>query len=161
MVDDERKARSLGADAYLTKPVAREALLRELGRVSAPGEARLALIIDDDAAARYVIRRSLRRSMRFEEARDGPSGLAMAMRCNPGVIFLDISMPGMQGDELLGRLKADPGTKDIPVIVVTSHELDGPLRDRLEGHAHAILYKKDISIESMEHAMAGIGAMGP
>ena len=156
MVDDERKARSLGADAYLTKPVAREALLRELERVSMTGESKLALIIDDDAAARYVIRRSLRRSMRFEEARDGPSGLALAMRCNPGVIFLDISMPGMHGDELLGRLKADPGTRDIPVIVVTSHEVDAPMRSRLEG-AHAIIYKKDISIESMEHALAGIG----
>ena len=160
MVDDERKARSLGADAYFAKPVAREALLRELERVTSPGEARLALIIDDDAAARYVIRRSLRRSMKFEEARDGPSGLAMAMTCNPGVIFLDISMPGMHGDEVLGRLKADPGTSHIPVVVVTSHELDAGLRARLEGQAHCILYKKDISIESMEHALAGIGAAG-
>jgi signal transduction histidine kinase/CheY-like chemotaxis protein len=158
MVDDERKARSLGADAYLNKPVSREALLRELAIVSAAGESKLALIIDDDAAARYVIRRSLRRAMRFEEARDGPSGLALAMSCNPGVIFLDISMPGMHGDEVLGRLKADPGTRHIPVIVVTSHELDTGMRTRLEGQAHAIIYKKDISIESMEHALAGIGA---
>ena len=156
MVDDERKALSLGADAYFTKPVAREALLRELERVSTGGESSTALIIDDDAAARYVIRRSLRRSMKFEEARDGPSGLALAMRCNPGVIFLDLSMPGMHGDEVLGRLKANPGTAHIPVVVVTSHELDAVLRTRLESQAHAILYKKDISIESMEHALAGI-----
>jgi CheY-like chemotaxis protein len=126
--------------------------------VSTTGESKLALIIDDDAAARYVIRRSLRRSMRFEEARDGPSGLALAMRCNPGVIFLDISMPGMHGDELLGRLKAYPGTRHIPVIIVTSHELDAGMRTRLAEQAHAIIYKKDISIESMEHALAGIPA---
>ena len=96
--------------------------------------------------------------MRFEEARDGPSGLALAVSTRPGVIFLDISMPGMNGDEVLGRLKANPGTAHIPVVIVTSHELDADLRGRLEARAHAILYKKDISIESMEHALAGIGA---
>ena len=98
--------------------------------------------------------------MKFEEARDGPSGLALAMSCNPGVIFLDLSMPGMHGDEVLGRLKADPGTSHIPVVVVTSHELDAALRVRLEGQAHAIIYKKDISVESMEHTLAGLGAAG-
>ena len=152
-VGDKRKAMSLGADAYFDKPVAREALLAELERITARRERGLALIIDDDAAARYVIRRSLRRAMKFEEARDGPSGLALAATCHPGVIFLDLSMPGMHGDEVLGRLKSNPGTADIPVILVTSHEVDTALRGRLEGRAHAILHKKDLSMETLERTL--------
>src|SRR6185436_5291488 len=74
-VGDARKALSLGADAYFEKPLGRDALIHELERLTARRERGLALIIDDDAAARYVIRRSLRRAMKFEEARDGPSGL--------------------------------------------------------------------------------------
>ncbi|MEP7069131.1 MAG: ATP-binding protein [Usitatibacter sp.] len=151
--EDERKAYSLGADVYFAKPIAREALLAALERVCASGGERLALIIDDDDAARYVIRRSLRAPMKFEEARDGASGLAMASRLQPGVIFLDLSMPGMRGDEVLEHLRADPGTSHIPVIVVTSHEIDSALRTRLESHARAILRKGDLSVESLAGAL--------
>jgi signal transduction histidine kinase/CheY-like chemotaxis protein len=154
--DDERKALSLGADAYLAKPVAREPLLAALERVTARGAEQLALIIDDDDAARYVIRRSLRRPMKFEEARDGPTGLALASRCQPGVIFLDLSMPGMRGDEVLDRLQADPGTAHIPVVVVTSHDVDSALRLRLQGHARAILHKKDLSVETLAETLDAI-----
>jgi signal transduction histidine kinase/CheY-like chemotaxis protein len=154
--EDRRKAMSLGADAYFDKPLERDALISTLERISARSATGLALIIDDDAAARYVIRRSLRRTLKFEEARDGPSGLALAVTCRPRVIFLDLSMPGMNGDEVLGRLKADPGTANIPVIIVTSHEVDEGLRDRLGSRVHAILQKKDLSMETLEHALEGI-----
>ena len=157
---DERKALSLGADAYLAKPVERERLLRELERVGAREDEKVALIIDDDEAARYVLRRSLRARMKFQEARDGPSGLEAASRLRPQVIFLDLSMPGMNGDEVLDRLKADPLTAPIPVIIVTSHEIDAAQRERLAGNASAILQKKDLSIETLAQTMETISAGG-
>jgi CheY-like chemotaxis protein len=152
---DERKAYSLGADVFLDKPVTREKLLAALEKLTAAGTQQLGLIIDDDPAARYVIRRSVR-EMRFEEAKDGPAGLAAATRLRPEVIFLDMAMPGMRGDEVLERLKADPATRAIPVVVVTSHEIDDSLRSRLSGRARAILQKKDISIETLARALDGI-----
>jgi CheY-like chemotaxis protein len=149
------------AEEPVPPPVAPDAsepeILPELKRVTSSGDDRLALIIDDDDAARYVIRRSLRQPMRFEEARDGPSGLELAARCRPAVIFLDLSMPGMRGDEVLERLKADPDTAHIPVIVVTSHELDPALRARLESQARAIVYKSDLTVESLAFALDGAG----
>jgi CheY-like chemotaxis protein len=154
---DERKALSLGADAYLHKPVARETLLEALDRVVVRGPRGVALIIDDDETARYVIRRSVRQPMKFEEATDGVSGLAMASRVQPGVIFLDLAMPGMAGDEVLERLKSDPATADIPVIVITSQDIDAGLRTRLSGRARAILAKRDISAELLAQALDGIG----
>jgi len=159
---DERKALSLGADAYLAKPVTREALLAKLDQCARPdGEsAEVALIIDDDAAARYVIRRSVREAMRFEEAADGTAGLAAAVRMRPKVIFLDLSMPGMNGSEVLERLAQDPGTSNIPVVVVTSHELDDTLRQRLSLHARAIVQKKDLSVETLARALETIQQQG-
>jgi signal transduction histidine kinase/CheY-like chemotaxis protein len=154
---DARKAYALGADAYFDKPVVRDKLIAELDRLTAREEAeRLALIIDDDEAARYVIRRSVPPPVRFEEASDGQSGLAMAARMHPGVIFLDIGMPDMSGDEVLQRLKSDPGTAPIPVIVVTSHEIDDPLRERLAG-ASAILQKRELSVETLTRALVRLG----
>ena len=105
---DGRKAMSLGADAYFDKPVQREALLAKLEELASKRDSdHVALIIDDDPAARYVIRRSVR-GLRFEEASDGPTGIAAAARERPEVIFLDLSMPGMNGGEVLDRLAADP-----------------------------------------------------
>jgi signal transduction histidine kinase/CheY-like chemotaxis protein len=151
---DSRKALSLGADMYFDKPVTREQLLQALDQLcGARDGSRLALIIDDDEAARYVIRRSLRQPMRFEEAADGVSGLEAATRCHPGVIFLDLAMPGMKGDEVLERLRDDPQTAQIPVVVVTSHELDAAMRSKLSGHARAILQKKDLSVETLARAL--------
>jgi CheY-like chemotaxis protein len=153
---DERKALSLGADAYLAKPVDRARLVSELERVTARSGDHLALIIDDDEAARYVLRRSLRAPMKSQEAHDGPSGLAAASRLRPQVIFLDLSMPGMTGDEVLDRLKADPATAAIPVIIVTSMELDSTQRQRLGRQARAILHKKDLSIETLARTLDSI-----
>ena len=157
---EEGKALSLGADAFLQKPVGREALCAALERVAPRSAERVALIIDDDAAARYVIRHSVKRRMRFEEAGDGVSGLALASRVQPGVIFLDLAMPGMQGDEVLDRLKADPATAHIPVIVVTSGDVDPDLRGRLLGRARAIVNKREISAESLGRALDGIEPRG-
>jgi len=155
---EERKARSLGADAYLPKPVDRETLLSALARLAPVAPSRVALIIDDDEAARYVIRRSVREPMQFEEATDGASGLAAAARLAPGVIFLDLAMPGMPGDEVLERLAADPRTSAIPVIVVTSQEME-PTRDRrIRTRARAILQKRDLSVETVSATLEAIRA---
>jgi signal transduction histidine kinase/CheY-like chemotaxis protein len=153
---DGRKAMSLGADAHFDKPIARDDLLAALrGLTGARSEGHVALIIDDDPAARYVIRRSVRAPMRFEEASDGPEGIAAAARVRPEVIFLDLSMPGMNGSEVLDHLKADPQTAGIPVVIVTSHALDDGLRTRLE-HANAIVQKKDISVETLASTLEAI-----
>ncbi len=63
-------------------------------------------------------------------ARDGPSALQAAADSSPDVILLDVMMPGMDGFEVCRRLKADPVTRHIPVVLVTA--LDGR-RDRLTG----------------------------
>jgi CheY-like chemotaxis protein len=159
---DGRKALSLGADEYFEKPVTREDLLDRLTNIAENRtDGRLALIIDDDPAARYVIRRSVRGSMRFEEAADGPTGLAAAARTRPEVIFLDLSMPGMNGGEVLERLAADPSTAGIPVVVVTSHDIDDALRNKLSPHARAIVQKKDISVDTLARTLEAIQRSAP
>jgi CheY-like chemotaxis protein len=64
-------------------------------------------------------------------------------------------MPGMNGDEVLGPPQVEPGDADIPVIIVTSHELDARCA-AARGRAHAILHKKDLSMETLERALDGI-----
>ena len=63
-------------------------------------------------------------------AQDGPTGLAMAAANHPDIIVLDVMMPGMDGFEVCRRLKEDPLTRHIPVVLVTA--LDGRA-DRIAG----------------------------
>lgn len=81
------------------------------------------LIVDDLATNRIVYRARL--SAAFYEpilASDGASCLALAQACaadRPDLILLDLSLPDMSGQEVLRRLRADPRSSDIPVIVLT------------------------------------------
>ena len=63
-------------------------------------------------------------------APDGPTALAMAASAQPDIILLDVMMPGMDGFAVCRRLKADPETRHVPVVLVTA--LDGRA-DRIAG----------------------------
>src|SRR6478752_2986561 len=63
-------------------------------------------------------------------ASDGPTGLAIAAAEKPDIVLLDVMMPGMDGFQVCRRLKDDPETRHIPVVLVTA--LDGR-SDRVTG----------------------------
>jgi signal transduction histidine kinase/ActR/RegA family two-component response regulator len=107
-----------------------------------PGQPRV-LIVDDDQASRYVLRRWLDGRYQVEEASTGHDGLRQAAT-RPDAIFLDVVMPDLTGFEVLERLKADPATRDIPIVVYTALSLGVHDRARLGG-AVSILRKSTSS----------------
>jgi CheY-like chemotaxis protein len=80
------------------------------------------LIIDDEADMRSVVAGILETIGGLEAimADGGAAGLALAKAQRPDAILLDLMMPGMDGLETLGHLKADAVTADIPVIMFTA-----------------------------------------
>ena len=88
------------------------------------------LIIEDDADSAEILRRALAKSgFHAVIAQKSEEGLAAAKRLHPTAITLDIMMPGMDGWAVLTRLKSDPETARIPVIIVSM------LQDRQLGFA--------------------------
>jgi len=80
----------------------------------------LVLVIDDELKAREILSRHIRKGgFDIAIAADGEEGLRMAKTLQPDAITLDVNMPGMDGWQVLGRLKADPELADIPVIMCT------------------------------------------
>jgi uncharacterized protein (TIGR02266 family) len=77
------------------------------------------LIIDDVPMFREIESLFLARSGQVITAAGGDEGLAIAQREHPDVILTDLHMPGMGGDELCRRIKADPDLGRTPVIMVT------------------------------------------
>ena len=121
-----------------------------------------ALVVDDEQTSRYVLRRYLTAAgCRVIEATGGQEGLARAASEHPDVVFLDLMMPDMLGTEVLARLKRDPATADIPVIIATSQAVDAAERDRLVMHAVALLPKGRIGGSSgdadLRDALAAAG----
>jgi DNA-binding response OmpR family regulator len=78
------------------------------------------LVVDDDEMLREQLALVLERlGHTVTMAENGREGLEIAEREDPDLVITDLSMPGMDGFELLARLKADPRTQQIPVIVVS------------------------------------------
>jgi signal transduction histidine kinase/CheY-like chemotaxis protein len=162
----EQKARALGADEFWLKPIDQDRLLRKLRGVTRA--APRVLIVDDDDRARYIMRRHLEGSpYQLLEADSGPAGVACAQAHLPHVIFLDFLLRDATAFDVLDELKADPRTRSIPVIIITSHVLDPDGRARLLAHAEEVISKEHLSRELAIHrirdalAKAGVHTRNP
>lgn len=90
-----------------------------------------ALIVDDEENIIELIRLGLRyEGFQVEAAADGEQGVTMAQRLTPDVIILDVMMPGIDGLEVLRRLRSNPITSDIPILMLTAKD---EVSDRILG----------------------------
>ncbi|NAS21289.1 response regulator [Herbidospora sp. NEAU-GS84] len=84
------------------------------------------VVADDDAAFRTMLRGLLHGvAEEIEDAADGYATLAAVRRARPDLLLLDLRMPGLTGEEVIGELRADPALAATPVIVVTSADTAG------------------------------------
>jgi PAS domain S-box-containing protein len=99
-----------------------EAACREVGDGGAPARgSSLVLVVDDDPALiEYLSQVFEEQGYAVCEAVNGPDAVATARSMLPDLITLDIMMPGMDGHEVIARLRALPETRDIPILVITA-----------------------------------------
>lgn len=74
-------------------------------------------------------------------ARSAEEGLNIARREEPDLVLMDISLPGMDGLEATRRLKNDPATKDITVVCLTAHAMEGDMARAIEEGADGYITK--------------------
>ncbi len=99
------------------------------------------LIVDDDERARRLLASLLQQDFQIFQAEDGMQALKMAAEIQPDLILLDQMMPGMTGYEATLKLKEDPLTRSIPIIVVSAlDDRESRLRG-LDAGAEEYLYK--------------------
>jgi signal transduction histidine kinase/CheY-like chemotaxis protein len=149
-VEDERKAFALGADVYCRKPADRQHLLDFLAPLAAPDTSKRVLVADDEEVFRYVLRQHLLAARHvISEAATGEEALRLARAERPDLICLDLGMPDIAGAEVLRRLRDDPGTRDIPVVVVTAAPLGDADRRQLGELSAHVLTKDAVSREQV------------
>jgi len=99
------------------------------------------LIVDDEPSVRQVLRRTLSKSYIVLEAEDGEEAIDMARKEKPDLVLMDIMMPKMDGIEATRILKADPGTRNIPILALTSYAMKGDKEKILEAGCDGYMTK--------------------
>ncbi len=165
LAENRQLGYSLGAVEYLSKPVDRQALLKLVGQYVDLSESPLALVVEDDAAARSTITRALHDAgWEVVEAVNGEKALKELDLARPDVILLDLIMPVMNGFEFLVELQKNSEHRSIPVVVVTAKDLTQEERDRLKGAATLVLEKAALDLdelmEQIQSASSGLGKAG-
>ncbi|MCP3136762.1 hybrid sensor histidine kinase/response regulator [Pyxidicoccus xibeiensis] len=162
VTDREQKARALGADEFWLKPVDEVRLQKKLQAMARSGPVERLLLIDDDDVHRYLLKQLLKDlPYVLLEASGGKQGVQIAREQAPHLIFLDFVLPDITAFDVLDELKADPRTREIPVILHTSHELKEDERTRLARETAAILAKhtlsREVAITRIRDALAKAG----
>lgn len=155
-VREEENALAAGANVFHLKPIHAETMLETLRSLTHLERSGRILLIDDQEAARYVLRRFLpEESYLITEARSGREGLEMARMQKPDLIFLDLKMADMDGIGVLADLRREKGTAEIPVVIHTSQTVNQALREQLAGVLD-ILPKSALNEEDAEERIAAI-----
>lgn len=109
------------------------------------------LSVEDDPDFQHLISIALRnQGYDVHYAFTGPEGHEKALSLNPDLILLDMMLPGMNGPEVIARLKKNKATKDIPVIVLTGYPAGANFRESEAMALGAVEYlRKPVQIEEL------------
>jgi len=150
MVDDPERGFTLGASEYATKPVNRRHLSRILKKYTCLNPPCPVLVIDDEASSRALTRAILEKEGRVvTEACNGIEALRAMEKERPSLIFLDLTMPEMDGFAFAAEVRRHPEWRSIPIVVMTAQDLTNEDRRRLNGHVEKILHKDNDSRASL------------
>jgi PAS domain S-box-containing protein len=101
------------------------------------------LYIEDNLSNLKLVEQTLKRlpEVRLLSAMDGGLGLELARQHRPALILLDLHLPGIEGEEVLRRLKADPATAELSVVAVSADATNARIERVLSAGADAFLTK--------------------
>jgi signal transduction histidine kinase/DNA-binding response OmpR family regulator len=162
IVDDKSMGFALGAADYLTKPIDWPRLASALKKHRRSSTSQTVLLVEDDPNTRDMLRRSMEKDgWTVTEAANGKLGLEALADPPPALILLDLMMPEMDGFTFMEELRARPGCRGIPVIVITAKDLTEDDRRRLNGEVARILQKGMTSTDEMLTAIRALISAAP
>ncbi|WP_224982546.1 response regulator [Geomonas agri] len=147
--EDRATGIALGAVGVISKPVGKEELMEAFARLTGVG-CRLVLVVDDNEYDRCFLASLFKeKGLDVLMADSGTQALGLAVADHPDLITLDLLMPGMDGAEVLDRLRSNACTADIPVVVITSKELSHAELQRLSSGVNAIISKNGLERQAV------------
>ncbi len=159
MVDERNVGFGLGAVEYFVKPVQKDELIAAVKKVegrSTQNSAKI-LVIDDDRSVTDLVQIILEaEGCTVIKAHNGKDGLALAEKEKPDLIILDLVMPEMSGFNVAYQLKQSSATYTIPVMIMTSMEIDDETREQLEGFVVSLMKKSGFTKRDLLNEISAI-----
>jgi two-component system, cell cycle response regulator DivK len=105
-------------------------------------------VVEDNADNRFLLHALLGDQYELEEYENGTDALTGLSASPPDLVLLDISLPGMDGNEVLQRIRADETLRQLPVIALTAHAMAGD-REKFLAHGFDDYITKPIVDENI------------
>jgi DNA-binding response OmpR family regulator len=153
VLSEEDQGYALGAVDYVVKPFSEDKLLNTIRQALVPKDDQVhnILVVDDDADIRgFLVEALSYQGYHVDTAANGQEALDYVSVQTPDLILLDIKMPGIDGYEVIRRLKAEESTRPIPIVVITASPVDKE-RDKVRvlGMGATQYITKPLSIEAL------------
>jgi CheY-like chemotaxis protein len=161
IADERSLGFSLGAVDYFVKPVNKVDLIQALDKVHiirhAGDRKPTVLVIDDDRAATDLVQVILENEgFRVLKSYDGRTGVELAVRERPDIILLDLVMPEISGVNVAHQLKQIPATRGIPIIILTSMEVDEDTMHQLGEYVNGLMSKSTFTKRDLLREISNI-----
>jgi CheY-like chemotaxis protein len=140
----------------LIKPISQQAIQQSIAKLGP--NVRTILVVDDDPDARRLLKRMIGQKSREIEVVTASNGFhaLQAMKRHPvDLILLDLVMPKMDGYQFLEAKKKLPGSKDIPVILISAHQIH---ERPVVSDGMAIVLRGGITIQQFIQCLSGLSA---
>ncbi|HHS12746.1 MAG TPA: response regulator [bacterium] len=153
VLSNQKKAFSLGAVEYIEKPAQEQTLLETLHRsIGLPSDkTQEVLVVDDDRTVLVLFEKMFKRQgipvKTFDNGKDAIEYLEHDRRI--ALMILDLLMPGVDGFQVLNKMKESEKTRDIPVVIYTGKKLTPKDRKQLSEHYELLLEKTHETPETL------------
>ena len=164
IVDKKALGFQMGAASYLLKPLDPVAVRDALNRVLLPDlpSPKKVLVVDDDPDVVEMLRQTLPEAeFKLDSAPDGVTGLEAIAAARPDILLLDIMMPRLDGFEVIKRLRSDPNTAKLPIIVISAKDLSESESALLKETVTAVMKKQAFQGEDLYQEIQRILSAAP
>ena len=147
IVDGVERTLKMGAVDFMRKPIEPERLLEKVAALARDRKLHQVLIVDDDPAARRLLRTLLQHSgldLNCNEAVNGRDALRQLATQPADLIVTDLMMPRMDGLDLVTHLRGEQAYRDIPILMVTAKDLDEAELEQLAAHQVMVSAKQEL-----------------
>ena len=161
VVDERGLGLALGAVDYFLKPVDRAALLERLSRYTFTTKVKTrsirVLAVDDDPAALDLIDAALQpEGFDVVRAAGGREAIDRAAAEPFDLVVCDLLMPDLDGFDVVTALKAEPSSREVPILILTAHTLTDAEKVRLNGQILGIVEKGEDGAAGLRRWLASI-----
>jgi PAS domain S-box-containing protein len=165
IVDQPAMGALLGADEYIVKPVQKAVLLAAIERCtksrgSVEGLQNILVVEDDGPTREFIAELLSKNGYEVSTAADGAEALSRVATRPPSLVILDLTLPQVNGFELLAEWRSEPRTADMPVFILTNKELSSKELDYLRRNTGALFRKQEPWRDSLLRQLQRVAARG-